>query len=70
MVDKAAGNFAFTCRKFYFLKLAEELGMNNINLGNETYLHVNLTESEIVEQTKLDMMRFNLAPDNKAQRGQ
>ena len=64
VVDKAAGNFAFTCKKLYFLKLAEELGMNNVNLGNETYLHVNQTESEIVERTK----RFNLVPDKKEER--
>ena len=37
VVDKASGNFAFTCKKFYFLKLAEELGLNNPNPGNDTY---------------------------------
>ena len=37
VVDKASGNFAFTCRKFYFLKLAEELGLANANPGNDTY---------------------------------
>ena len=36
VVDKACGNFAFTCKKFYFLKLAEELGLNNANPGNDT----------------------------------
>ena len=35
VVDKAAGNFLFTCRKFYFLKLAEELGLDNDIPGNE-----------------------------------
>ena len=29
VVDKAAGNFAFTCKKFYLLRLAQELGLNN-----------------------------------------
>ena len=37
VVDKASGNYAFTCRKFYFLKLAEELGLNNATPGNDTY---------------------------------
>ena len=37
VVDKASGNFDFTCRKFYFLKLAEELGLNNAIPGNDTY---------------------------------
>ena len=65
VVDKAANNFSFTCKKFYFLKLAEELGMNNINIGNETYLYVDTTEADIVEKTKLDMVTFNLVPDSK-----
>ena len=44
VVDKAANNFAFTCKKLYFLKLAEELGMNNVNLGNETYMLIQLSQ--------------------------
>ena len=36
VVDKAAGNFAFTCRKFYFMKLASELGLDGEHPGNET----------------------------------
>ena len=39
VVDKAANNFAFTCKKFYFLKLATELGMDNVRPGNDTYVH-------------------------------
>ena len=39
VVDKAAGNFAFTCKKFYFMKLAQELGLDNPNPGNETYTY-------------------------------
>ena len=36
VVDKAANNFAFQCQKFYFLRAATELGVNNLQ-GNSTY---------------------------------
>ena len=68
VVDKAANNFAFTCKKFYFLKLAEELGLNNITPGNETYVHTPLSETDIVEQLKQDMLRFRINTDSKAEK--
>ena len=34
VVDKAAGNYAFTCKKLYLLVLAKELGLNREILGN------------------------------------
>ena len=37
VVGKAAGNFAFTYKKFHFLKLASELGLDNKDQGNESY---------------------------------
>ena len=52
VVDKAAGNFAFICKKYYFLRLAEELGMNNDTPGNETYCATAFLEPEIVEKQR------------------
>ena len=68
VVDKAAGNFAFTCKKFYFLKLATELGLDNLSPGNETYAYVQDSEEQIVDNTKLSLLRFNLVPDRKEEK--
>ena len=65
VVDKAANNFAFTCKKYYFIKLAEELGMNNLTPGNETYSHIDRTEGQIVEKIKSDIMEFRIKPGDK-----
>ena len=65
VVDKASNNFAFTCKKFYFLKLAEELGMNNQVPGNDTYTHVDCSEDQIVQNAKLDMVKFRIKPTIK-----
>ena len=63
VVDKAANNFAFTCKKFYFMKLASELGMDNPNPGNDTYFHRVDSEFQIVEQIKNDLVRFRIVPN-------
>ena len=62
VVDKAAGNFAFTCRKFYFLKLCQELGMNNAQPGNDTYLFVNRSEQEVCDELAIKLDRYHAAP--------
>ena len=62
VVDKAANNFAFTCKKFYFLKLASELGMDNPTPGNDTYFHEINSETQIVEKIKADLMKFRIVP--------
>ena len=62
VVDKAANNFAFTCKKFYFLKLASELGMDNITPGNETYVHTPRSEVEVVTDIKQDLSKFRIVP--------
>ena len=62
VVDKAANNFAFTCKKYYFLKLASELGMDNALPGNETYIHTPRTEAEVVAAIKQDLSRFRIVP--------
>ena len=64
-MDKAANNFAFTCKKFYLLKLAEELGLNNATLGNDTYRLMDETESEICDRLTLELSKYNLRPTDK-----
>ena len=64
VVDKAANNFAFTCKKFYFLKLAVELGMDNDTPGNGTYVHCPDPEALLVDQIKRDLSIFRIVPDN------
>ena len=64
VVDKAAGNFAFTCKKFYFLRLAEELGLNNLTPGNDTYGYTPITEEQIVSKIKSDISQFKITSDS------
>ena len=64
VVDKAANNFAFTCKKFYFLKLASELGIDNVFPGNDTYIHSSSSESQIVASIKQEISRFRIVPNN------
>ena len=65
VVDKAAGNFAFTCKKFYFLRLAEELGLNNTNPGNNTYEFIPESESDVINKIKSDLLQFRITPNNR-----
>ena len=65
VVDKAANNFAFTCRKFYFLKLAVELGLDNITPGNETYSYTNETEQAICDRICGDLAKFRVKPKDE-----
>ena len=62
VVDKASGNFAFTWKKFYFLRLAEELGLNNANPGNDTYCFCPDSELAICDRLTADLARFKIAP--------
>ena len=62
VIDKAAGNYAFTCKKFYFLRLAEELGLNNPTPGNETYLFCPDSEQVVCDRLKNDLLRFSITP--------
>ena len=68
VVDKAAGNFAFTCKKFYFLKLCQELGINNIQPGNDTYQYVNRSEREVCEELAVKLDRYHAAPKESEKR--
>jgi hypothetical protein len=44
-ITVAAGNFSFTCKKFYFLRLAEELGFDSDVPGNDTYTCIAVSEA-------------------------
>ena len=68
VVDKASGNYAFTCKKFYFLKLAEELGLNNANAGNETYRFCPEDEQTICDRLKNEVLRFRISPPDRQQK--
>ena len=62
VVDKAANNFAFICRKFYFVKLAEELGLDKDNPGNDTYTFINETEDNICREICSDLLKYKITP--------
>ena len=64
VVDKAAGNFAFTCKKFYFLRLAQELGLHNDQPGNDTYELQDRTEQEICEELVNKLDKYGSLPDD------
>ena len=66
VVDKAANNFSFTCRKFYFKRLALELGLNNQIPGNDTYHLTNYGEAEICKKLIDEQVRFRVTPEEKS----
>ena len=68
VVDKAANNFAFTCKKFYFLKLASELGLDNVVPGNDTYIHNSDLEGQIVAGIKNEISKFRIVPGNSEEK--
>ena len=65
VVDKASGNFAFTCKKFYYLKLAEELGLNNPTPGNDTYQPTPDSEADICDKIKTNLDKFKIIPPDE-----
>ena len=62
VVDKASGNYAFTCKKFYFLKLAEELGLQNATPGNDTYLYCADSEQTVCSRLQDELKKFRVNP--------
>ena len=64
VVDKAAGNFAFTCKKFYYLRLAKELGLDNPTPGNDTYEYQVSSESDVCQGLVSELTRFKASPDS------
>ena len=61
-MDKAAGNLAFICKKFYLIRLAQELGIENQLPGNDTYEYVNSSESDICDRILAETQGYNAAP--------
>ena len=39
-VDKAANNVIIVCKKYYIDTLVKELGINNVNINNPTYIQI------------------------------
>ena len=56
-VDKAANNVIIVCKKYYIETLVKELGINNVNISNPTYIPINKTNDLIL----------NLTPENVTQ---
>ena len=50
-------------QKVLFLRLAEELGLNNPNPGNDTYCFSQESEVDIIDRTKNDLLSFRITPD-------
>ena len=71
-VDKAANNYVFICKKFYTLKLLNELGFDEANLhsvGNETYQPCEEDEESIVERISTHLRdNFEITIDEKDKR--
>ena len=65
-IDKAAGNVAIICKRFYAEILVKELGLNNQSLTNTTYLQVQKTIDNITENhSKFLKKKFNITIENK-----
>tara|TARA_B110001454_G_C12718590_1_gene433685 strand:+ start:2018 stop:3712 length:1695 start_codon:yes stop_codon:yes gene_type:complete len=69
VVDKAANNFSIVCKKFYLIRLAQELGVDTGSFRNETYCRVNQTEEELCAALKDQIEdKFELSiPENYLQ---
>ena len=71
-VDKASGNFAIVCKKYYISVLMNELGVNNSTfkpVGNVTYSPVQETEKTIVERHCILFKEdYNISFDDKCKR--
>ena len=61
VVDKASNNFAIICKKYYLIRLAEELGIDTGRFRNCTYSKINQTEEELCAILKTQInQRFEL----------
>ena len=61
--DKAANNFTFVCKTYYFECLIEELGLHSAP-GNPTYTLTNLTVPEILDNHKSVLRSFGISTDD------
>ena len=61
VIDKASNNFAVICKKFYFTRLATELGFHLNHLGNETYQVVQQTPHNLCQDlAAIQKQLFNI----------
>ena len=63
-IDKATGNIALVCKRFYALVLANELGLTNNDINNvdNTYQVVNFNSTEVIDKHIVDLKRiFNIS---------
>ena len=49
--DKAANNVIIVCKKYYIDTLVKELGINNVNINNPTYIPIDDSFETIVKVT-------------------
>ena len=47
--DKAANNVIIVCKKYYIDTLVKELGINNVNINNPTYIPIDDSFKTIVK---------------------
>ena len=47
--DKAANNVIIVCKKYYIDTLVKELGINNVNINNPTYIPIDHSFETIVK---------------------
>ena len=50
--DKAANNVIVVCKKYYIDTLVKELGINNVNISNPTYIPIDDSSETIVKSHK------------------
>ena len=67
-IDKANGNAAFVCERFYTLVLLKELDLDHNNIGtNITYISVHKTNKQVISgHTTFSRNRFNLEVDEES----
>ena len=66
-VNKAIGNVAFICQRFYAFVLVKELGLlnNNNNITNQTYKQVSNSNINIINnQSNILKSKFNINLDD------
>ena len=63
LIDKASGNEAITCKRFYVLKLLKELGVTiGGSINNKNFVLVNTTnENYITDKHKSFLNRYRLS---------
>ena len=56
-IDKASGNVALICKRFYAQVIIKELGLNSPNIANPTYIRINDKTAEDVVTQQIGEMK-------------